>query len=530
MKNFYVTTPIYYPSNNLHMGNAYTTILADSLARYKKSQGFDTYFLTGTDEHGQKLQRKAEEMGKTPKDFIDGMVVGIKELWETLNIQYDGFIRTTDEHHKKCVQEIFTKLHKKGDIYKSTYEGWYCTPCETFLTDTQLVADPTSQEDNRRLCPDCSRAVEKTSEESYFFKMSKYAPALLKYIEENPSFVQPETRRNEVISFINQGVDDLCVSRTTFDWGIKVPFDDKHVVYVWLDALTNYYNHLNPELLDKFWGKNADVVHLVGKDILRFHAIIWPCVLMALDVPLPTTVFAHGWLMLDGGAKMSKSKAGSADPLIYSSRYGVDSVRYYALRELPYGDDGKFSAEQFLNRLNLDLANDLGNLVSRTTAMTEKYFSGTVSCSHPSRKCDSCTPSHAKADKSCNPEQDRPLFTLIADTTTKTHALMDEYKFAAALKEIWELISHCNKYIELTTPWTLAKDEANLPRLERVMYNLLEGIRTVATLIAPVMPETSEKIAVHIGWNGTDSYSTHKGESLFPRVDIAKELEELEQI
>jgi len=520
-KKFYITTPIYYPSDKLHIGHSYTTVAADTIARYKRLRGYDVMFLTGTDEHGQKIQRKAQEKGVTPQEYVDEIVASIKELWRIMKITNDRFIRTTDDYHVKAVQKIFKKLYDQGDIYKSEYEGWYCTPCESFWTQTQL-------KDGK--CPDCNREVELTKEESYFFRLSKYQDRLLKYIEENPDFIQPISRRNEMINnFLKPGLEDLCVSRTTFNWGIPVTFDEKHVVYVWIDALSNYITALgymsdNREDYDKYWP--ADV-HLVGKEIVRFHTIIWSAMLMALGEPLPKKVYGHGWLLLEGG-KMSKSKGNVVDPVILVNKYGVDAIRYFLLREVPFGSDGVFSNEALINRINSDLANDLGNLVSRTVAMIDRYFNGTI-------------PSERVAG-----EFDEDLKNTVLGTPEKVEQLLDELQFSLALTEIWKTISRTNKYIDETMPWVLAKDESNKGRLAAVLYNLAESIRVISILIQPFMPETPEKIWHQIGiennkdvvsWDSAKCWGLYpaearvnKGEALFPRIDLKKELEALEAL
>lgn len=516
-KPYYITTPIYYPSTNLHIGNTYTTVAADAIARFKRLTGHEVMFLTGTDEHGQKIERIANEKGITPKEHVDEIVAGIKDLWKMMNISYDKFIRTTDDYHVKAVQEIFKKLYDQGDIYKDSYEGLYCTPCESFWTETQLVNGN---------CPDCGRPVEKAKEEAYFFKMSKYADRLIHYIEEHPDFIQPESRKNEMLNnFLRPGLQDLCVSRTSFTWGIPVSFDEKHVIYVWIDALSNYitalgYGQEDQELYKKFWP--ADV-HLIGKDILRFHTIYWPIMLMALGLELPKQVFGHGWLLVDGG-KMSKSKGNVVDPVVLVNMFGADAVRYYLLREIPFGSDGLFNNEIFIKKVNTDLANDLGNLLSRTIAMVYKYFDGVIQA------------------PTCKEAIDDELINLALSTPGKVEASIDALKIPEALESIWTLISRANKYIDETTPWILAKDEEKKERLGTVLYNLLETLRFVSVMISPFLTETSVKIDAQLNtkvttweslkeFNGTVAGDkVVKGDVIFPRIDVEEKLAELEAL
>ena len=504
-----MTTPIYYPSGDLHIGHTYTTVAADTLTRFKRQQGYDAYMLTGSDEHGQKIQKIAEEKGMTPKVYVDGTVAKIKELWKLMNIDYSQFIRTTDADHVKSVQKIFKRLYDQGDIYKGRYEGWYCTPDEAFWTDTQVV-------DGK--CPDCGRPVERASEEAYFFRMSKYADRLLDYIESHPGFIQPEARQKEMINnFIKPGLQDLCVSRTSFDWGIPVEFDPGHVVYVWIDALSNYITALGylndkPQLMDRYWP--ADL-HLVGKDIIRFHTIYWPIMLMALDLPLPKTIYGHGWILLKGG-KMSKSVGNVVDPVKLIQKYGVDPLRYHVLKEMKYGADGSYSEDLLIGNINADLANDLGNLLSRTVAMTVKYFGGVI------------PETRLAGDHDADLKQ-------TAEAAVKNYAAwMDKLDFSRALESVWQLIGRANKYIDETEPWVLGKDAGQRDRLAAVLYNLTESLRIVAVLIAAAMPDTSAKMIAQLKvpaalatWDSIQSFGGYpfgievaRCEPLYPRIDL----------
>lgn len=517
-QKFYITTPIYYPSGKWHLGTCYTTVVCDALARFKRMQDFDVFYLTGTDEHGQKIEKVAKAAGVPTKEYVDKQVDSLIKIWDLLKISYDKFIRTTEKYHEDAVKKIFQKLYDKGDIYKSEYEGWYCTPCEAFWTKTQL-------KDGK--CPDCGREVELTKESSYFFRLSKYQDRLIELIENNPDFLQPKSRQNEMLNnFLKPGLQDLAVSRTSFKWGVEVPFDSEHIIYVWIDALSNYITALgylseDDSLFQKFWP--ADV-HMMGKEIIRFHSIIWPALLMALDVPVPKKVYGHGWLLF-GSDKISKSKGNIIDPVILSERYKVDAVRYYLLREVPFGQDGAFTNSIFLSRINSDLCNSLGNLLSRSTAMVNQYFGGILPASRESG------------------DFDAQLIGQVNGLFEKVRENIDKLLVPEALAEIWQVISRANKYIDETTPWLLAKDEAKKDRLGTVLYNLIETLRVVGTVLAPFLPDTAARVLADVGEKGVSLFEGNvvfgklkggeiitKSEPLFQRMNIDKELAEMDKI